>query len=66
MTDPVHHYVHSIDEEYHIEDNPASGWYFWDESWGYRYGPYETRELCATALNQYCREALGDPNTSFS
>lgn len=30
-----------------------SGWYFWDETWTDRYGPYETAQDAASALHEY-------------
>jgi hypothetical protein len=39
--DPVHKY----------EDE----WYFWDEVWYDRIGPYETEELCRADLERYCK-----------
>lgn len=39
-------------------------WWFWDETWAYRYGPYESREDAVAALRQYVKELDGDANTS--
>lgn len=36
----------------------TDGWYFWDESWAERQGPFDTRSLAQTALETYCREVL--------
>jgi len=30
-------------------------WWFWDETWTYAYGPYETEELAQVAASQYGR-----------
>lgn len=29
-------------------------WYFWDETWTERQGPYETEEECGQSLSKYC------------
>lgn len=34
-------------------------WYFWDETWADRCGPYESREQCQKALHDYCIQVLG-------
>ena len=34
-------------------------WYFWDETWSDRVGPYETEEKVREALKRYCKEYLG-------
>lgn len=31
-------------------------WYFWDETWGNRLGPYDTRDEAADLLADYCAE----------
>ncbi len=35
------------------------GWYFWDETWSNRHGPYPTKEEADAALKKYCEEYLG-------
>ncbi len=37
----------------------SGSWYFWDETWGYRHGPYATREEATKELDRYCKEVLG-------
>ena len=37
-------------EEIHKE---VDGWYFWDETWGYRYGPYKSKKECEIKLTKY-------------
>jgi hypothetical protein len=37
------------------------GWYFWNESFDYVYGPYGSEKEAEDALGEYCREFLGDP-----
>jgi hypothetical protein len=34
------------------------GWYFWNEIWCDKYGPYETEEECRQELDEYCKEFL--------
>lgn len=41
-------------------------WYFWDEVWVDRYGPYDTEEECKEALDRYCREVLELPSSEES
>lgn len=36
-------------------------WWFWDETWSERHGPYLTRTGAKHALDKYCREVLGQP-----
>lgn len=36
----------------------ASGWYFWDETWTDRHGPYSTEAEARTALQSYIDEHL--------
>lgn len=31
-------------------------WYFWDETWADRYGPYPTREIAEQKCTEYCRQ----------
>ena len=55
-----------IDGKEITESNPpeiihqrADGWYFYDETWSYAYGPFTTQELAQKALDRYCIEELG-------
>ena len=34
------------------------GWYFWNETWSDRYGPYSTQEEAQNALDYYCETEL--------
>jgi len=34
-------------------------WYFWDETWAHRYGPFETAKEANEALNYYMVTELG-------
>lgn len=37
-----------------VHRNPGDNqWYFWDETWADRHGPFMTREECETALKKY-------------
>lgn len=42
-----------------VHQDSDSLWYFWDETWAYRYGPYQSKDEADTALNKYCEEVLG-------
>jgi hypothetical protein len=42
-TNPVH------------RDAEHGGWYFYDETWAYRHGPYQTQAGAAAALKRYCK-----------
>jgi len=35
-------------------------WWFWDEIWANRYGPFETEEEAVDACAEYCRRELGN------
>lgn len=39
--------------------NFPSGWYFWDETWTNRMGPYLTKEQASETLREYCNYMLG-------
>ena len=34
-------------------------WNFWDETWAYFHGPYQTEEAARAALDRYVTEELG-------
>jgi hypothetical protein len=34
-------------------------WYFWDETWAHREGPFDTEEEARAAVEDYCRNVLG-------
>jgi len=42
-----------------IHQNVNGKWYFYDETWSFEEGPYETREDAERALDRYAREQLG-------
>lgn len=31
----------------------SPGWYFWDETWSYCYGPFDTEKLARDAYSEY-------------
>lgn len=48
-----------------MSDNPVhkgqdGKWYFWDETWAYECGPYDTEAIAQTELNDYCILFLSD------
>lgn len=59
-------------EEQAIEDKPLSdgspdpikryndGWYFWDETWTRRFGPFDSKDAVSKSFDSYCKEVLGD------
>ncbi len=40
-TDPVHY------------DETDKAWYFWDETWAHRHGPFPSREKAVEACSRY-------------
>lgn len=56
--DPVHYLAERVYlGEYSGWEEP--GWYFWDETWADRIGPYITEEEARKELRRYCIEFLG-------
>jgi len=41
-------------------------WYFWEETWAHRQGPFETREEAERQLDKYIHEVLGYPRKGVS
>jgi hypothetical protein len=41
-----------------IDDPLPTGWFFWDETSAWCYGPYSAREYAEEALNDYCDACL--------
>lgn len=50
--DPVF-YASNHEFDGQVED----GWFFWDETWTYTYGPYVSEADARRALRNYIREA---------
>jgi hypothetical protein len=44
----------------HIHQNDDGKWYFWDETEGYEYGPYDTEGIANSNLADYCVLFLSD------
>jgi hypothetical protein len=42
-----------------VHQESDGAWWFWDETWGYRYGPYKSKREARKALNKYVKEVLG-------
>lgn len=42
-----------------VEQDADGKWWFWNEVWADKYGPYETKEEVAKALYTYCKYELG-------
>jgi hypothetical protein len=34
-------------------------WWFWDETWANKMGPFDTETEAREAIQQYCKEVLG-------
>lgn len=41
-----------------VHQNTDGKWYFWDETWSFEAGPYETEAEAIRALDKYCEEQL--------
>jgi len=37
-----------------------SYWYFWDETWSDKHGPFSSETEAREVLESYCREVLGE------
>ena len=42
-----------------FEEEESGHWYFWDEAWFTKYGPYDSEEKARSELDRYCKEVLG-------
>lgn len=40
-------------------EQDTDGWYFWDETWADRHGPFDSEEKAREALDHYCKTYLG-------
>ena len=38
---------------HHEIDHDHEGWWFWDEDWSYRYGPFHSRQEAERELEKY-------------
>lgn len=47
--------IRSFDDPVHRHNGK---WWFWDETWADRVGPFETEGDADKAFNRYCREEL--------
>ena len=43
-----------------IHQNKSGEWYFWDETWSFEEGPYDTRENAEIARLEYCKTLEGE------
>ena len=59
MANPVH-YVTEREKLEFSDTYDEPGWYFWDETWVARYGPFPTETSCEEKLGQYVKEVLGE------
>lgn len=41
-----------------IHQNEDGKWYFWDETWSFEEGPYDSQPEAAEALDDYYRHVL--------
>jgi hypothetical protein len=39
-----------------VYDPTLQKWFYWDETWAYRIGPFDTKEMAQIELNKYCEE----------
>ena len=58
MSNPVH-YAKANQSVETDEGEFKEGWYFWDETWAYRFGPYLTQDQANVSLDKYVKEVLG-------
>ena len=53
QVDPVHYHESGALPNHEHHQWERTGWYFWDETWADRIGPYYTEEACRLALAGY-------------
>ena len=41
-----------------IHKNLDGKWYYWDETWSFEEGPFDSEEIAKENLNSYCKEIL--------
>lgn len=56
MSDPV--FQIEVEEQWG-DELMIPGWYFWDETWTWSHGPFNTREEAERRLGEYIRYNLG-------
>lgn len=42
-----------------VHEDSMGQWWFWDETWAWRLGPYESEKQAREELERYVREVLG-------
>lgn len=55
--DPIHYQATTVQED--DGTSSAPGWYYYDETWAHRYGPFDTSEEAAASLRNYLETQLG-------
>jgi len=58
----VHYHTKGDEHNHQHHTNQETGWYFWDETWSDRNGPYETEKEALKQLKIYVRDVLGVRN----
>lgn len=51
--DPVHYHENGSEPNHDCHKWNRTGWYFWDETWANREGPFYTEEAARKALSEY-------------
>jgi hypothetical protein len=41
-----------------VHQNTDGKWYYWDECWAFKEGPFETEQKCKDALDKYYKKLL--------
>ncbi len=39
-----------------VHETDDGTWWFWDETWGHRQGPFDTEKEAKEKLEKYCKE----------
>jgi hypothetical protein len=55
--------IHFVEKQFSDDDqsNRSPGWYFWDETWTHRHGPYATRAVAEEKIEEYIAQNLEPP-----
>lgn len=48
----LHYAFRNVENPVHEEKD---GWWFWNETWSHRYGPYRSKKEAIFQLKEYCR-----------